>query len=113
MEDIPGLVKDLALILMVAGVVTLVFKKLKQPLVLGYVVAGFLVSTHMPYTMSVVDQEDIETWANIGVMFLLFSLGLDFSFKKILKMGMQPIIATMAIVCSMVLLGITVGNIMG
>ncbi|MBO4786085.1 MAG: cation:proton antiporter, partial [Prevotella sp.] len=113
MEDIPGLVKDLALILVVASVVTLVFKKLKQPLVLGYVVAGFLVSTHMPYTMSVVDQEDIETWANIGVMFLLFSLGLDFSFKKILKMGMQPIIATMTIVFCMIMLGIIVGNIMG
>ena len=113
MADIPGLVKDLALILIVAGVVTLVFKKLKQPLVLGYVVAGFLVSTHMPYTMSVVDQEDIETWANIGVMFLLFSLGLDFSFKKILKMGMQPIIATMTIVFCMIMLGIIVGEIMG
>ena len=113
MEEIPGLIKDLALILVVAGVVTLVFKKLKQPLVLGYVVAGFLVSTHMPYTMSVVDQEDIETWANIGVMFLLFSLGLDFSFKKILKMGMQPIIATITIVFCMVMLGITVGKMMG
>ena len=113
MEEIPGLIKDLALILVVAGVVTLVFKKLKQPLVLGYVVAGFLVSTHMPYTMSVVDAEDIETWANIGVMFLLFSLGLDFSFKKILKMGMQPIIATVTIVFCMVMLGITVGKMMG
>ncbi len=113
MEEIPGLIKDLALILVVAGVVTLVFKKLKQPLVLGYVVAGFLVSTHMPYTMSVVDAEDIETWANIGVMFLLFSLGLDFSFKKILKMGMQPIIATVTIVFCMVMLGIMVGKMMG
>ena len=87
MSELHNLVKDLALILMVAGAVTLLFKKLKQPLVLGYIVAGFLVSPHMPYTMSVVDKVDIQTWADIGVIFLLFSLGLDFSFKKILKMG--------------------------
>ena len=84
MAEIPFLVKDLALILMVAGIVTLLFKKLKQPLVLGYIVAGFLVSPHMPYTMSVIDDNDIQTWADIGVIFTLFSLGLDFSFKKIL-----------------------------
>ena len=81
MSDLPVLVKDLALILIVAGIVTLVFKKLKQPLVLGYIMAGFLVSPHMPYTMSVIDQQDIKIWAEIGVMFTLFSLGLDFSFK--------------------------------
>ena len=85
MSELPTLINDLALILIVAGVVTLVFKKLRQPLVLGYVMAGFLVSPHMPYTMSVMDNVDIKTWADIGVMFLLFSLGLDFSFKKILK----------------------------
>ena len=65
---------DLALILVVAGAVTLLFKKLRQPLVLGYIIAGFLVSPHMPYTMSVVDKGDVEMWAEIGVMFLLFSL---------------------------------------
>jgi len=113
LSEIPGLIKDLALILIVAGAVTLLFKKLKQPLVLGYIVAGFVVSPHMPYTMSVVDQTDIKTWADIGVMFLLFSLGLDFSFKKIIKMGMQPIIATITILFSMIMLGITVGKIMG
>ena len=86
------LIIDLTLILVVAGVVTLVFKKLKQPLVLGYIVAGFLVSPHMPYIASVVDKENIQTWADIGVLFLLFALGLDFSFKKILKMGMAPVI---------------------
>ena len=61
MAEIPFLVKDLALILMVAGIVTIIFKKLKQPLVLGYIVAGFLVSPHMPYTMSVIDETDINT----------------------------------------------------
>ena len=110
MADIPFLVKDLALILMVAGIVTIIFKKLKQPLVLGYIVAGFLVSPHMPYTMSVIDETDIKTWADIGVIFTLFSLGLDFSFKKIVKMGASPIIATIVIVFSMMMLGISIGH---
>lgn len=108
-----ALILDLTLILAVAGVVTLLFKKLKQPLVLGYIVAGFLVSPHMPYLASVVDKENIQTWADIGVLFLLFSLGLDFSFKKILKMGMAPVIAACSIVFSMMMLGILVGKAFG
>lgn len=113
MSELPYLVKDLALILIVAGVVTIVFKKLKQPLVLGYVVAGFLVSPHMPYIMSVVDRADISIWGDIGVMFLLFSLGLDFSFKKILKMGASPIIATCSVVFCMMMLGVVTGHAFG
>lgn len=113
MAEIPHLIQDLALILMVAGLVTLLFKKLRQPLVLGYIVAGFLVSPHMPYLMSVVDKADIQTWADIGVMFLLFSLGLDFSFKKILKMGMAPVIAALTIIFCMMALGTGVGTMFG
>ena len=108
-----NLVTDLALILIVASIVTLLFKKLGQPLVLGYIVAGFLVSPNMPYTMSVVDKTSIQTWADIGVIFLLFSLGLDFSFKKILKMGMAPVIAAISIIFSMMVLGLSVGHIFG
>ncbi len=107
------MVTDLALILVVAGIVTLLFKKLKQPLVLGYVVAGFLVSPHMPYTASVVDSENIHLWSDLGVMFLLFSLGLDFSFKKILKMGASPIITTCTIIFCMSMLGVLVGHLFG
>ena len=107
------MIQDLALMLVMAGVVTLIFKKLKQPLVLGYIMAGFLVSPHMPYTASVVDQENIHLWADIGVMFLLFSLGLDFSFKKILKMGASPIISTITIIFSMSMLGMAVGHAFG
>ena len=113
MSEIPVLVKDLTLILIVAGFVTLIFKRLKQPLVLGYIVAGFLVSPHMPYTMSVVSQNDVQTWANIGVMFTLFSLGLDFSFKKILKMGAAPFIATITILFCMMTIGMLVGHCFG
>lgn len=103
------MISDLALILIVAGIVTLVFKRLKQPLVLGYIVAGFLVSPHMPYLASVVHKEGIQEWADIGVMFLLFSLGLDFSFKKIVKMGAAPIIAAITIVACMLMLGYSIG----
>ena len=113
MAELPSMIKDLALILVMAGIVTLIFKKLKQPLVLGYIVAGFLVSPHMPYTASVVDVESIHLWADIGVMFLLFSLGLDFSFKKILRMGASPIISTCTIIFCMSMLGLAVGRAFG
>ena len=109
-SEVPTLINDLALILIVASTVTLLFKKLKQPIVLGYIMAGFIVSPHMPYTMSVMDTVDIKTWADIGVMFLLFSLGLDFSFKKIIKMGITPVITTLTIIFAMMTLGIVVGH---
>ena len=113
MSSLPYLIKDLALILVVAGVVTIVFKKLKQPLVLGYVVAGFIVSPHMPYIMSVVDRTSIRIWGDIGVIFLLFSLGLDFSFKKIIKTGISPIISTCSIIFFMMLTGFLTGKLFG
>lgn len=106
-----SLLTDLALILVVAGAVTVIFKRLHQPLVLGYIVAGFLVSPQMPYIMTVVDKADVQQWADIGVIFLLFALGLDFSFKKILKMGVAPIIAAVTIIFCMMMLGITVGKL--
>lgn len=108
-----SLIQDLALILVVAGIVTLLFRKLRQPLVLGYIVAGFLVSPHMPYIMSVVERRNIQTWADIGVMFLLFSLGLDFSFKKIMKMGASPMISACSIIFCMTVLGICVAHAFG
>ena len=111
MHGLHDLITDLALILVVAGIVTLLFKRLKQPLVLGYIVAGFLVSPHMPYIMSVMDESNIKTWADIGVIFLLFSLGLDFSVKKILRMGISPVISACTIVFCMLALGIIVGHI--
>lgn len=113
MAELPDMIEDLALILVVAGVVTLIFKKLKQPLVLGYIVAGFLVSPNMPYTASVADMENVHLWADIGVMFLLFSLGLDFSFKKILKMGASPVISTCTTIFCMSMLGFSVGSFFG
>lgn len=111
MHGIPSLIQDLALILVTAGVVTLLFKKLRQPLVLGYIMAGFIVSPNLELTMSVIDNANIKVWADIGVMFLLFALGLDFSFKKILKMGIAPAIAALTIIFSMMTIGVTIGEI--
>ena len=103
MSELHPLVKDLALILVVAGVVTLIFKKLKQPLVLGYIVAGMLAGPNFKFTPTVVDMANIHTWADIGVIFLLFALGLEFSFKKIVKVGGAAIIAACTIIFCMIL----------
>ncbi len=107
------MINDLALILIVAAVTSLVMARLRQPLVLGYIVAGFLVSPHMPYVASVAHVENVETWAEIGVMFLMFTLGLDFNFKKILRLGASPIIAALTIIFCMICLGMLVGKSFG
>lgn len=104
------LISDLALILIVAGIVTIVFKRLKQPLVLGYIVAGFLAGPHMPYMPTVHETESIEVWSQIGVIFLMFTLGLEFSFKKIVKMGMKPIVAAVLVMTFMIGIGSAVGT---
>lgn len=113
MSELPTLIADLSLILLCAGIMTLLFKKLKQPLVLGYIVAGFLASLGMPYTPSVIDTTNIKIWADIGVIFLLFALGLEFSIKKIVKVGGTAVIAACTIIFCMILLGIGVGMSFG
>ena len=113
MSDLAPLISDLALILICAGIMTLVFKKLKQPLVLGYVVAGFLASPHMPLTHSVMEQACVKVWEVIGVIFLLFALGLEFSFKKIVKVGGPAVIAACTVIFCMIMLGIGVGSAFG
>ena len=104
---------DLALILICAGVMTLLFKSLKQPIVLGYIVAGFLASPNMPYMPSVSDMHGVHLWSEIGVVFLLFALGLEFSFKKILKMGAAPIVAAISIILGMMYVGSLAGHLFG
>lgn len=110
MGELPALVRDLAYILIVAGGVTIVFKRLRQPLVLGYIVAGFLAGPHMPYTPSVSDHTGIEDWSQIGVIFMMFSLGLEFSFKKIVKMGIRPIASALLVMACMISVGSAVGH---
>ena len=113
MSQLEPLIADLALILICAGVMTLLFKSLKQPIVLGYIVAGFLASPNMPYMPSVTDGHSVHVWSEIGVIFLLFALGLEFSFKKILKMGAAPIIAALAIILFMMYVGSLTGSFFG
>ena len=113
MSQLESLIGDLALILICAGIMTLLFKRLKQPIVLGYIVAGFLASPNMPYMPSVTDMHGIHLWSDIGVIFLLFALGLEFSFKKILKMGAAPIIAALAIIMGMMYVGSFTGTLFG
>lgn len=113
MSELPTLVTDLALILASAGLMTLIFKRLKQPLVLGYIVAGIIAGPHISFIPTVIDKTNIQTWADIGVVFLLFALGLEFSFKKLMKVGGPATIAALTIIFGMVLLGFTVGIAMG
>ncbi|MGX7668617.1 cation:proton antiporter domain-containing protein [Flavobacterium pedocola] len=107
------LISDLGLILLTAGVAVLIFRKLKQPLVLGYLIAGFLAGNHFAFFPSVKDVHSVEIWAEIGIIFLLFSLGLEFSFKKLVKVGGTASITAITQILFMVLLGFTVGQLMG
>lgn len=107
------LISDLGLILMTAGIAVLIFKKLKQPLVLGYLIAGFLAGTHFDFFPSVKDVKSVEVWAEIGVIILLFSLGLEFSFKKLMKVGGTASITAVTQIITMVLVGFLAGKWMG
>lgn len=109
MSQLTPLISDLALILICAGIMTLIFKKLKQPLVLGYIVAGFICTPHFKFTPSVVDSASIHIWSEIGVIFLLFALGLEFSLKKLMKIGGPAIISACTIIFCMILVGVFVG----
>ena len=113
MSEIAPLISDLAVILIAAGIITLIFKCLKQPVVLGYIVAGILAGPAVPYIPTVSDPTNIKIWADIGVIFLLFAMGLEFSFKKLMTVGGTAVIASITIVSGMMFLGYTVGNALG
>lgn len=113
MSHIPQLIMDLAVILVAAGAVTLIFKWLKQPVVLGYIVAGLLAGPAVKFIPTVGDSANIQTWADIGVIFLLFSLGLDFSFKKLVKVGGTAVIGAVTVVIGMMTIGYIVGRLLG
>lgn len=113
MSHLPQIVSDLALILITAGIVTIVFKLLKQPVVLGYIVAGFLISPHFGLLPDVADMTNVSAWAEIGIIFLLFALGLEFSFKKLMDVGGQASIGTLINMGSMIAIGYIIGQLMG
>ena len=113
MIQLPVLIIDLGLILAAAAVTTLIFKAIKQPLVLGYIIAGLLVGPHIKFIPTVTDYESISIWGEIGVIFLLFSLGLEFSFKKLVKVGGAASITAIVKVGALMLLGYGLGRMLG
>ncbi len=108
-----NLIIDLALILAVAGIVTLIMRKLKQPIVLGYIIAGFLISPNFTYLPNVLRAGDISTWAEIGIIFLMFALGLEFSFKKIATVGGSAFVTAATVMVAMIVIGFGVGQLLG
>ncbi|MDE6682708.1 MAG: cation:proton antiporter, partial [Muribaculaceae bacterium] len=112
-EHTNGLIADLAWILLLGAIVTLLFKKLKQPVVLGYILAGFLASPKFTYLPSISNLENITFWADLGIVVLMFSIGLEFSFKKLMNSGSSAIVTALIIITGMTFAGFGVGKILG
>ena len=110
---LPALISDLAIMLLTGGVVTILFKKLNQPLVLGYIVAGFLIGPFMPLFFTVADETAIDTWSEIGIIVLMFSLGLEFNLHKLTEVGGTAIVTALTEVAGMLFIGFFVGQAMG
>jgi CPA2 family monovalent cation:H+ antiporter-2 len=113
MSHLPALIADLSLILLAAGIITLLFSRLKQPVVLGYIIAGLLVGPNFSLFPTIVELDGIKTWAEIGVIFLLFSLGLEFSFKKLATVGASAGVTGMIELSLMMTMGYFAGKWMG
>ena len=110
---IPALISDLAVMMLTAGIITIIFKKIKQPLILGYILAGFLMSPYFPLFMTVEDTEAIHTWSEIGIIFLMFHLGLEFNLHKLAEVGSTAIVTTVIQVIGMLGLGFGAGQVLG
>jgi len=113
MESLPALFMDLAVILITAGVITVVFKWLRQPLVLGYILAGFFIGPYFPWFPAVKDAANVHVWSDIGIVFLMFALGLEFSIKKLKKVGATGAITALTELAVMFLIGNSVGHLLG
>lgn len=113
MNHLDTFIIDLALIMAAAGAVTLIFKRFKLPVVLGYILAGFLISPNFVWLPTVVELDNIETWGNIGIVFLMFGLGLEFSFMKLRTVGHAAIVTALTVICGMIPLGYLVGKMLG
>lgn len=112
-EHTNGLIADLAWILLLGAAVTLLFKKLKQPVVLGYILAGFLASPKFVYLPSIANPENISFWADLGIVVLMFSIGLEFSFRKLLKSGSSAVVTALIVITGMTFAGFGVGYVLG
>lgn len=110
---IPTLISDLAVMMLTAGIITIVFKRIKQPLILGYILAGFLISPYFPLFTTVTDTQSIHTWSEIGIIFLMFHLGLEFNLHKLASVGSTAIITTAVGVAGMLGIGYATGMLLG
>ena len=110
--NIEGLITDLAFILLLGAFVTVFFKWIRQPVVLGYIVAGFLASPHFEYLPSVANEANIDFWAQLGIVVLLFSLGLEFSFRKLLNSGGSAVVTALIIIIGMMCTGFGIGHLL-
>lgn len=113
MSALPPIFLDLAIILITAGVITVIFKQLKQPLVLGYIVAGFFIGPYFPWFPAINDTTNVHVWSDIGIVFLMFALGLEFSIKKLKKVGSTGAITALTELGVMFVIGNVVGHILG
>ena len=113
MSSLPPIFVDLAVILITAGVITVVFKWLKQPLVLGYIVAGFFIGPYFQWFPAITDEESVHVWSDIGIVFLMFALGLEFSIKKLKRVGSTGAITALTELAIMFVAGNTVGHLLG
>jgi len=113
MIHLPAFIEDLGLILAAAGIVTLLFKRFRQPIVLGYIIAGFLVGPHFTFFPTITDNENVKVWAEIGIIFLLFGLGLEFSFKKLARVGNAATVTATVEVLAMATIGYFTGRFFG
>ena len=113
MESLPALFSDLALILVTAGITTVIFKWLKQPVVLGYIIAGFLIGPNFEWFPVINDHTSVETWSEIGMVFMLFGIGLEFSFKKLKKVGGTVGITALTELVTMCVVGFLLGKALG
>src|SRR5215210_7846489 len=105
--------QDLAIVMIVAGIVTVLFRQLRQPVVLGYILAGVIVGPHTPPFPLIADQNTIQTLSELGVIFLMFSLGLEFSLRKLHAVGATALIAAALEILLMVWAGYELGALFG
>ncbi len=112
-EHTNGLIADLAWILLLGAIVTLLFKRMKQPVVLGYILAGFLASPKFVYLPSIANPENISFWADLGIVVIMFSIGLEFSFRKLLNSGSSAVVTALIVITGMTFAGFGVGYILG
>ena len=110
---LPLMITDLAVMLLTAGFVTILFKKINQPLILGYILAGFLISPYFPMFFNVEDIEAIDLWSEIGVIILMFYIGLEFNLMKLAQMGGTAVTSALVKILGVILTGMFAGHLLG